>query len=61
MKSTYFELYQDKKGEFRWRLCSKNGEAVAVGEAYAAKRGAMNAIKKLKEWANTEDIRVVAK
>jgi uncharacterized protein YegP (UPF0339 family) len=62
MSKTYFEVYVDKKGEFRFRLCSKNGESVAVGgEGYTTKRSAMNAVKKLKEWANTEDVRIVEK
>ena len=29
-----FEIYQDKKGEFRFRLKSRNGEIVATGESY---------------------------
>lgn len=55
-KTTKFEVHKDKKGEFRWRLLSKNGEAVATGEAYKEKRGAMDAVKKLKDWANTKEI-----
>ena len=56
-KTTKFELYVDKKGHFRWRLLSKNGEPVAAGgEGYVDKRGAMNAVKKLKEWANTNEV-----
>ena len=32
-----FELYKDKKGEFRFRLKSRNGEIVATGESYPSK------------------------
>ena len=32
-----FEIYQDKKGEFRFRLKSRNGEIVATGESYPSK------------------------
>ena len=32
-----FEIYQDKKGEFRFRLKSRNGEIVASGESYPSK------------------------
>ncbi|MFZ2523501.1 MAG: DUF1508 domain-containing protein [Minisyncoccia bacterium] len=53
-KTTKFEVYKDKKGGFRWRLLSSNGEAVAVGEAYKERRGVMDAIKKLKDWASTK-------
>ena len=38
-----FEIYKDKKGEFRFRLKSSNGQIVATGESYptlaAAKKG----------------------
>lgn len=59
---TYFEIYTDKKGEFRWRLLSKNGESVATGgEGYSTKRSALNAVKKLREWAATDVVKEVAK
>ena len=32
-----FEIYRDKKGEFRFRLKSRNGEIVATGESYPSK------------------------
>lgn len=54
--NTNFEVYKDKKGGFRWRLLSKNHETVAFGEAYSEKRGAMGAVKKLKDWASTKNI-----
>jgi uncharacterized protein YegP (UPF0339 family) len=35
-----FELYKDKKGEFRWRLKAKNGEIIAVSsEGYVSSAG----------------------
>ncbi len=56
-KSTKFEIYKDKKGHFRWKLLSRNGESVAEGgEGYAEKRGAMNAVKKLSEWATGAEV-----
>ncbi len=56
-KSTKFEIYKDKKGHFRWKLLSKNGESVAEGgEGYSEKRGAMNAVKKLKDWATGAEV-----
>ena len=33
-KNPKFEIYTDKKGEFRYRLKAKNGQIVAVGEGY---------------------------
>lgn len=55
MAKTKFEVYKDGKGSYRWRLLSQNSETVAsAGEGYSEKRGAMNAVKKLKDWANTD-------
>jgi uncharacterized protein len=35
-----FEIYQDKAGQYRFRLKAGNGEIVASGEAYPTKEGA---------------------
>jgi uncharacterized protein YegP (UPF0339 family) len=41
-----FELYQDVKREWRWRLRHQNGRVIAEsGEGYDAKTDAMNGIK----------------
>lgn len=55
--STKFQVYTDGKGEYRWRLLASNGESVATGgEGYASKTSAMNATKKLREWAATDTV-----
>jgi len=52
---TKFEVYKDNKAQFRWRLLAANGEPVASsGEGFPEKRTAMNAVKKLKDWSNTD-------
>ena len=57
MAKTKFEIYKDNKGNYRWRLLAQNGEPVASsGEGFSEKRTAMNAVKKLKDWANTTNI-----
>jgi uncharacterized protein YegP (UPF0339 family) len=62
MAKTKFEIYKDNKGNYRWRLLAQNGEPVASsGEGFSEKRTAMNAVKKLKDWANTENILDVEK
>lgn len=44
-----FELYQDAKGEYRWRLKSANGQVIATGgEGYTSKGGAQNGINAVK-------------
>lgn len=35
-----FEVYEDKAGEFRFRLKAGNGEVVASGQGYASRAGA---------------------
>ena len=44
-----FEVYKDKKGEFRFRLRATNGETIATGEGYPAKTGAMKGIKSIQK------------
>jgi uncharacterized protein YegP (UPF0339 family) len=39
-----FEIYKDRKGEYRFRLKSRNGEIVATGESYETKAGAKRGI-----------------
>ena len=52
-----FELYKDKKGEFRWRLRHENGNIIAdSGEGYADKDGAKNGINSVKENAPTAPV-----
>ena len=43
-KNPKFELYADKRGEFRFRLKAANGQIVAVGEGYKAKASCKNGI-----------------
>lgn len=39
-----FELWKDKKGEWRWNLKARNGQVIAVSEGYTSKSGAKNGI-----------------
>lgn len=48
-KCPKFEMYKDKKGEFRFRLKASNGQIIAVGEGYAAKAGCQGGIKSVKQ------------
>lgn len=52
-----FEVYQDKAGEFRFRLKARNGEIIATGEGYKAKSGCMNGIDSIKR--NAPDAEIV--
>lgn len=44
MKHPKFELYKDKSEQFRFRLKARNGEVVAVSEAYTTKANCKNGI-----------------
>ena len=43
-KNPKFEVYADKRGEFRFRLKDANGQIIAVGEGYKAKASCLNGI-----------------
>jgi len=44
-KHPKFEMYEDKAGEFRFRLKARNGEVIAVSEGYKAKASCKNGIE----------------
>ncbi|MBP9599875.1 MAG: YegP family protein [Lutibacter sp.] len=48
-----FEIYKDKKGEFRFRLKAGNGKLILVGEGYTSKANCLNGIESVRE--NTQD------
>lgn len=56
-KNPKFEVYTDKKGEFRFRLKAKNGQIIATGEGYKAKAGCLNGIESIKK--NVIDAKIV--
>ena len=53
-----FEVYTDKKGEYRFRLKAKNGQIIAVSEGYKAMKSCMNGIESVKK--NAQDSAIVA-
>ena len=44
-----FEIYADKAGKFRFRLKAKNGQIIAVGEAYETKKAALAGVASVKK------------
>jgi uncharacterized protein len=49
-----FELYKDKKGEFRWRLRHANGNILATSsEGYKSKASASKCIENVKNSAES--------
>lgn len=57
VKHPKFEVYQDKAGEYRFRLKATNGEIIATGEGYKAKSGCMNGIESIRK--NAPDAEIV--
>ena len=51
-----FEVYQDKAGEFRFRLKAGNGEIIAVGEGYKAKASCFNGIESIRKNAPEAEV-----
>ena len=56
VKNPKFEVYQDKAGEYRFRLKAKNGEVIATSEGYTAKDSCLNGIESVKKNAPDAEI-----
>lgn len=48
-KHPKFEIYLDKKGEYRFRLKARNGEPILASEGYTAKSGCKNGIESVRK------------
>ncbi|MEG6509136.1 DUF1508 domain-containing protein [Methyloligella sp. 2.7D] len=44
-----FQVYKDRKGEFRFRFKASNGETMFASEGYKAKASAMSAIASIQK------------
>lgn len=44
-----FEVYQDKKGQYRFRLKAGNGQTIATGEGYTTKKACLNGIESIRK------------
>ena len=51
-----FEMYQDKTGEFRFRLKARNGEIIGVSEGYTSKANCVNGVESVKKNAAEAEI-----
>ena len=56
-KHPKFEMYVDKKGEFRFRLKARNGEGIVMSEGYVAKASCKNGIESVRK--NVVDATIV--
>lgn len=51
-----FEIYKDKRGDFRFRLIAKNGQVIATSEAYKSEASCKKGIESVKKNAPNSDI-----
>ena len=56
-KCPKFEVYMDKKGEYRFRLKATNGQIIATGEGYKELKSCKNGISSIKK--NAPDAKIV--
>jgi len=43
-----FELYEDRSGQFRFRLKSRNGKVIGISDGYRTRAGALSGIESVK-------------
>ncbi|HPX70545.1 MAG TPA: YegP family protein [Bacillota bacterium] len=56
VKNPKYEVYTDKKGEFRFRLKASNGEIILASEGYTAKASCLNGIESVKNNAPDAEV-----
>jgi len=54
-----FQVYQDKKDQFRFRLLASNGQVIASGQGYTTKKSCLAGIESVKKNAPTAEIEEV--
>ena len=51
-----FEVYQDKKGEYRFRLLATNGQVIANGQGYKSKASCLKGIESIRKNAPEAEV-----
>ena len=51
-----FEMYEDKAGEFRFRLKARNGEVIATSEGYKTKASCENGVESVRKNAPEAEV-----
>jgi len=51
-----FEIYEDKSGEFRFRLNARNGENILASEGYKAKASCKNGVESVRKNAPEAEV-----
>ena len=55
-KNPKFGVYEDKAGEFRFRLTASNGQVIAVSEGYKTLANCLNGVESVKKNAPEAEI-----
>ena len=54
---TKFQIYKDRKGEYRWRLRARNGEIIAdSNEGYSSKANCKHGIDRVRQQAASAEV-----
>ena len=56
-KNPKFELYEDKAGDFRFRLRARNGQIIAVSDGYQTRAGCLSGMESVRK--NAADAEIV--
>lgn len=51
-----FQLYEDKGGQYRFRLKSRNGQTIAISEGYTTKTACENGIESIRKNAPEAEV-----
>jgi len=51
-----FEIYQDKSGDYRFRLRATNGQVIATGQGYKSKKSCLQGVESVKKNAPVADV-----
>lgn len=51
-----FEVYQDKSGDYRFRLRATNGQVIATGQGYKSKKTCLEGIESVKKNAPVAEV-----
>jgi len=57
-KNPKFEVYNDAKGEARFRLRATNGQNICHGQGYSSKKSCLNGIESIRKNAPDAEIRL---
>jgi uncharacterized protein YegP (UPF0339 family) len=56
-----FEIYRDKQGQYRFRLLAANGQVIATGQGYKAKKSCIEGIESVRKNAPDAAVEEVEK